>query len=232
MSRRARGPEAPWAARFGAILSLVTLIALPGDTSGRDGDDPGPDDTIDCGMTSLGTLLLIEGHPMQPERVLAALGGPSASGSSLEELRDAAAACGLRLEGVRLNKDERAIDRPMIIFLKRPRHGHYQVIRPVGHTGRLVQVIDPNWPPSVLDKASLMQSPEWTAIALVPARPPGWPVRIASGLIGGIAMAGMISIVPLLRRLGVRRSLHGGCPDLTSSPESPAGKRHQETDDS
>jgi hypothetical protein len=112
----------------------------------------------------------------------------------MEKLRDAARACGLSLRGVLLNKDERAIDRPMMVFLKRSQHGHFQVVRPVGNTGKLAQVIDPNSPSGsiIVDKLTMFRSPEWTGIALVPDRRPSWPVRIARGLIGGAVLAGLV----------------------------------------
>ena len=71
------------------------------------------------------------------------------------------------MSGVLLKKREDAIDRPMLVFLRRKGHGHYVVVRPVGHTGKLVQVIDNFGPPEVVDKATLLASPVWTGIALL-----------------------------------------------------------------
>ena len=166
----------------------------------------GIDDIVDCGTMSLAALLSLEGYPAAPELLVARLRPSSPAGPSLEELRNAAAASGLKLRGVRLNKEERAIDRPMIVFLRRTDHGHFQVVRPVGHTGKLAQVIDPNWPPAVVEKAALFATPEWTGIALIPDRGPGWGIRIAWGLVSGAAVAGLAWIGPRLRRRIVRRS--------------------------
>jgi hypothetical protein len=79
----------------------------------------------------------------------------------------------------------------MIVFLKRPQHGHFQVVRPVGHTGKLAQVIDASSSPEIVDRLAMFTSPEWTGIALVPDRGPGWTFRIAFGLGGGIALSAL-----------------------------------------
>lgn len=188
---------------YSCLLALA--LQLVGVARGDD-EAAGIDDVVDCGTLSLGALLTLEGYPVEPDLLLARLRASSPAGPSLEELRDAAATYGLRLRGVHLDKDERAIDRPMIVFFRRTGHGHYQVVRPLGHSGKLVQVIDPNWSPAVVDKAALFSAPEWTGIALIPERRPGWAVRIAWGLVGGGAVAGLGWVGPRLRRRMVRRS--------------------------
>ena len=124
----------------------------------------------DCGVQSVYILLRLEGHAANLNRIERHLPPPQASGYSMSELREAAGACGLSLAGVRLEKQEQAIDRPMVAYFKREGHGHFMVLRPVGHTGKLVQVIDPGETPDVLDKVDLFSSPEWTGFALVPFR--------------------------------------------------------------
>lgn len=201
---RQPGLRAPRSGRLGLYASLIALTLPMGGTARGVESADGIDDAVDCGTMALGALLWLEGHPVEPDFLLARLRPSSPAGPSLEELRETAGACGLALRGVRLRKDERAIDRPMIVFLKRSAHGHFQVVRPVGHTGKLAQVIDPNWPPAVVDQAVLFSAPEWTGIALIPDRRPGWGVRIAWGLVGGGAAAGLVWLGSRLRRRIVR----------------------------
>ena len=86
-----------------------------------------------------------------------------------------------RLIGIRLEKSVDAIDRPMLVFLKRGSHGHFVVIRPIGHTGKLVQVIDSARGTEVVDKSDLINSPDWTGLALIPVRT-DWQYNLALGL--------------------------------------------------
>ncbi len=88
----------------------------------------------------------------------------------MADLRDAARAHGLVLTGVTLRRDGAAPDRPALVFMKREGHGHFLIIRPVGHSGRLVQIIDTIGDPSITDAAELYATPQWTGIALVPTR--------------------------------------------------------------
>jgi Peptidase C39 family len=207
---RPHGNRASQSLRLGLFTSLVcVLFPLGAATRGDDGQ-AATGDAADCGTMALGTLLLLEGRQTEPAVLLANLRPSSAAGPSLQELRDAAAACGLTLRGVILNKDERAVDRPMIVFLKRPGHGHFCVVRPVGHTGKLAQVIDPNMPPYVTDKHVMFAAPEWTWIALIPDRRPAWGLRITWGLIGGAASASLGWAGSRWRR--VRRESVGGNP--------------------
>jgi hypothetical protein len=172
----------------------------PGNATPAEDDLGTADDRVDCGTISLGALLILEGHPIEPSILLDELGHSLPDGPSMAALRKAASAGGLTLRGVILNREDRAIDRPMIVFLKRSEHGHFQVIRPVGHTGKLAQVIDANLPPFVIDKRALFESPEWTGIALIPLRGPSWPVLIAWAVAGVYASALFGWIAPQLRR--------------------------------
>lgn len=199
MSRRHES-RPPRPCRLCLCSSLLALVVPLGVAIGDDRGAVGADAVVDCGTISLGVLLSLEGHPIEPDLLLARLRPSSPAGPSLQELRDAAAAHGLALRGVRLNREERAIDRPMIVFLQRDGHGHFQVVRPVGHTGKLAQVIDPNQPPMVVDKAALFAMPDWTGMALIPERRPGWLVRIGWGAIAGGAVGGLLWIGPRLRR--------------------------------
>lgn len=157
-------------------------------------DEPTP---YNCGFMALSTLSRLEGSPIEPDQLRSHLPAPKPAGYSMKELRDAARACGLGLSGVRLSTGDRSPNRPVLFFLKRRSHGHFVVVRPVGSSGKMVQVIDSAADPEVMDAAVLYASPEWTGLALVPVRP-NWPLRIASGL--GL---GTVAIV-LVRRLMTR----------------------------
>ena len=72
--------------------------------------------------------------------------------------------------------------------MKRTQHGHFLVIRPVGHTGKLVQIVDSLQSPEVIDKSVLLASPEWTGLALVPGRI-SWTPVLVGGSLGTIVFA-------------------------------------------
>jgi Peptidase C39 family len=122
----------------------------------------------DCGTVALYLLLHAEGHKTSLRDVQSLLPGPASAGRSMKDLRDGARALGMSLRGVVLPRKDGAIDRPMIVFLKRRPGGHFVFVRPVGHTGKLVQAIDPSFATAVMDKADLFAMPEWTGLALVP----------------------------------------------------------------
>jgi hypothetical protein len=191
--------------RLGAVtaasMMAAQILAVCGAAS-----EPTENRRYDCGIQSLYTLLRLEGVNVTLDRLERSLPAPSPTGYSLAELRDAASTCGLKLIGARLKPDAQAIDRPILAFLQRGKHGHFIVLRPAGHTGTLAQVLDMGSDPEMIDKATIFKSPEWTGLALLPARP-NWPARIAgaSGL-GGISIVLSPWIVKRLRRLRSRPS--------------------------
>jgi hypothetical protein len=121
------------------------------------------------------------------------------AGPSLAQLRDAAAACGLGLRRVRLRRSDWPLDRPALIHLDRHASRHYVVIRPIGHSGRLVQVIDRPNRIETLDFDGLVCSPGWTGLALIPSRP-NW----AAG--AGIVLVIVASVVILARTVARLRA--------------------------
>jgi hypothetical protein len=84
----------------------------------------------------------------------------------------------------------------MLTYFQRDNHGHFAVVRPVGHSGNLVQVIDPFEEPRVLDEKTLREADGWTGFVLVPYRPPwkSWLI-VATTLLLGTAL-----IAPALRK--------------------------------
>lgn len=175
-------------------LALWAVLALlrPGPVWGEPDLSPR---TYDCGVMSLYHLLRLEGRPTDLETIERHLPSSKAGQYSLKELRDAARACGLTLNGVRLPASGRPPSGPALVHLDRKPGGHFLLIRPVGHTGRLVQLLDSTRPPYVQDAETLYASPEWTGIALVPSRP-NQPARIAGFM---CALLGLALVVVSVR---------------------------------
>jgi ABC-type bacteriocin/lantibiotic exporter with double-glycine peptidase domain len=149
-------------------------------------DEPGASDSVDCGPSALYNLSRLLGRPLELDAIRSRLPSTRRGNFSMEELQKSALACGLRLRGVLLAKsEERAIDRPMLVFLNRGEHGHFLVLRPVGTTGKLVQVVDSVNPPAVIDKTALFAAKSWTGLALIPDEPRSWvlPARIAAAVV-------------------------------------------------
>jgi ABC-type bacteriocin/lantibiotic exporter with double-glycine peptidase domain len=135
------------------------------------GADPKPIvDPSDCGTRALYHLLRMEGRPVDFNRLRASLGASGPEGHSFRELRDAAGRFRLALDAVVLPKLRSAITGPTLVFLKNGSQGHFVVVRPVGHTGLLVQMLDGEQEPIVGDADRLFASPTWTGLALVPHR--------------------------------------------------------------
>ena len=181
-----------------AVYASISLLLPPAIHADEPPADPAPkeayssDDLYDCGTIALYNLHHLERGSADLDSIERALPKPRPSDYSMKELRDASRTLGLSLTGVLLNKEERALDRPMLVFLKRSKHGHFLVIRPVGHTSKLIQVIDSIQSPDVIDRSTLLASSEWTGLALVPSRPNSM-LRIAGGVAAVLAVVGFIA---------------------------------------
>ncbi len=153
--------------RRGLLLPMVVILGLSF-SSIVHGEEPKPEPKalFDCGTIALYNLLRWEGHPVSLEELAASLPPCPSAGYSMKELRDAARAFGVRLEGIQLSGGTKAPDRPALAFLKNGDHGHYVVVRPVGHTGSLVQVADLDLDPSVVEASKLYGSTTWTGMVL------------------------------------------------------------------
>lgn len=122
-----------------ALISILLLTPPPRAAAA------GPEEATrpDCGVNALFVLLRLEGVPVTLDRLEATLPRRQPDGYSMAELAAAARSLGLSLEGVRFDRGDRPPDRPAIMFLKDGQGGHFAVLRPVGTTGTMVQVIDP-----------------------------------------------------------------------------------------
>ena len=129
-------------------------------------DAPTDSSTLDCGTIALYGYLRSEGVTLSLADLTARLPVPRKSGHSLLELLQVARDLGVNARGVRWTDVGPRPDRPFLAYLRSERHGHFFVVRPVGHTGTLVQILDPNQPPDVIDSVAMTSDPRWTGIGL------------------------------------------------------------------
>ena len=131
--------------------------------------------TLDCGANALFVLFRLEGRPVALTQLERALPPRRTEGHSMAELASAAAALGLPLDGARFGKGDEVLTRPAIAFFKSAEGGHFAVLRPVGTTGTMVQVIDPPHVPRFADYENLFAARSWTGRVLI--RRDHWAVR-------------------------------------------------------
>ena len=158
---------------------------------------------FDCGTLSLYILLRLEGKTTDLGQITSHLPPVPASGYSMKELRDAAHEAGLELTGVKLKNVGRLDDGPSILYLNKEGHGHFVVIRPVGHTGNMIQMFDSARYPTLLDVDSFRNSQEWTGLVLIK------PARSRFVFYTGIAMSICLvsfGLLFLMKRLGTSSS--------------------------
>lgn len=156
---------------------------------------------LECGIYSLYVLLRLEGLGADYGSLRAALPVTNPAGHSMAELRDAAATFGLGLDGRQLARGVGAVDRPMIAYLGGGSKGHFVVIRPVGTTGSMVQVIDPPRSPWIGDLDQIATHKRWTGRVLVPSAVPTG--RLAT--IGALALSSLAVFGLVARRVVVAR---------------------------
>jgi len=165
----------------------------------------------DCGVKALFLLLQIEGRGVGIADLQRALPPRDPQGFSIAELARAAKSLGLRLDAVALGAKSPPPDRAAIAFFQDGGGGHFAVVRPVGVTGSLVQVIDPPREPEVVDYDRLAAARGWTGCLLIPQD--RWPAR---SLVAVASAVGGVTVVTaaLLRRgraaRRVRREPHPG----------------------
>lgn len=188
--------------------ALIAILAIPATIRADEAQAP---TKFDCGVNALFILLQLEGRPVDLDRVESALPRRHPDGYSMEELLAAGRSMGLSLEGVRFAKGDAALDRPAIAFVKDARGGHFTVLRPVGTTGTMVQVIDPPHVPWITDYDRLFESRTWTGRILIPRDP--WHVRYSVPL----ALAGLG--IPLVS-LSVWRHRRSSRPSPSDAPQT------------
>lgn len=170
------------ASRWKSILVLV-LAGVIGSPLRAEEEASRP---FDCGPSALFVLVKLMDRDATYEAVLQALPPRHPDGYSMMELQTAASKLGLGLSGARLDHGDRLAG-PAIAFVKSGREGHFVVLRPVGTTGRMVQVIDPPDAPEALDLDRLIDSPEWTGRLLIgESRTWRWVLWIGSICAGAV----------------------------------------------
>lgn len=190
------------------LTSVFALMGLPSPHGETSPPAASTAESFDCGTAALYQLLWLEGLPLPLIDVAGSLPAPRPAGFSMLELQAAARKCGLRLRGVQLGSSTRTPDRPLLIYLHRGPHGHFVVIRPVGWSGKLVQIIDPGNGSDVLDLEILAATPEWTGLALSPERA-DWRRVILGGLLAALASTGLFAVSHLVRRHRHNRQARG-----------------------
>jgi hypothetical protein len=177
--------------RIGSRRARLSLVVLLAQAVTARGAGPGETTKPDCGVNALFVLLRLEGRPVTLDRLESALPARRPDGYSMAELSAAAGSLGLGLEGVRFAKGDRALNRPAIAFLRDAKGGHFAVLRPVGTTGTMVQVIDPPAAPWIADYDRLFAARTWTGRILVPRDP--WPIPYAKPLLAVAAGATLLA---------------------------------------
>jgi hypothetical protein len=190
----------PWRIVFHrAQLWLIVLLVQALNVQGAE-----PEETtkLDCGVNALFVLLRLEGRPVTLDHLESALPPRHTDGYSMAELSTAAGSLGLDLEGVRFTKGDKALNRPAIAFLKDATGGHFAVLRPVGVTGTMVQVIDPPHAPWIADYDRLFAAQPWMGRILIPSDP--WLSRHKASVLAGLG--GVVLLVAGLKSLSRQRS--------------------------
>jgi Peptidase C39 family len=187
---------------------LIALLAIAQPVSTR-ASEAGETTRLDCGVHALYILLHLEGRPVAFDRLKSALPPWHPDGYSMAELSRVSRSLGLDLEGVRFAKGDKALVRPAIAFIKDVKGGHFMVLRPLGTTGTMVQVIDPPNVPWITDYERLLVSRPWTGRILLPRDP--WSVRYAIPLVLACLCVPLVSF-SVWRRLRTFGPIETGPP--------------------
>ncbi len=163
-----------------------------------------PYEAPDCAVNALYVLLQLHGRHADLAGVEAALPARGGADRSMADVRDAAGSFGLRLDGRSLRGRGAAIDRPTIALVNKSGRGHFLVLRPIGETGTLLQVLDPPLAPRVIDRERLLASGAWTGRVLVA---PTAGERATQILRFGLLLAIPTAIVALIARRARRRAV-------------------------
>ena len=147
-----------------AVLSLISVLALISLDATEADEDGKEADPWNFATISLYNILSLEGHRVSLAQLRGELGPPGEGGHSMRQIRDVAKRHGLVLDARVLPKQAAAIDRPILLFVRKGEEGHFTVVRPVGHTGKLIQSLDRDGP-TVFDADVLLNSPSWTGVA-------------------------------------------------------------------
>ena len=149
--------------RLFIFFLLLNTPALAASTSLAESE------SFDCGTLALFTLLRADGKTVRLAEVVSSLPSPVQGGFSVDDICRAARRMGLDVFPTRLQPGK-CPDRPALAFLRAGTNRHFLVVRPVGHSGRLLQVIDSRGTPFVVEAEEFLASPQWTGIVIIPRR--------------------------------------------------------------
>ena len=190
-----------------AVLSLISVLALISLDATEADEDGKEADPWNCATISLYNILSLEGHRVSLAQLRGELGPPGEGGHSMRQIRDVAKRHGLVLDARVLPKQAAAIDRPILLFVRKGEEGHFTVVRPVGHTGKLIQSLDRDGP-TVFDADVLLNSPSWTGVALVPRR-----LQLPGVVLLGVVLLGLAACFLLYQRSRRSRPVAAGMRD-------------------
>lgn len=183
-------PSLSTTGRTGVALIVASLVLGSSHPAAEADTDEPP--RLDCAVNALFLLLELEGQPASFERITASFpASRDPRGYSMAEIAAAARSLGLPLEGYQLPQAATPLREPVIAYVKTASGGHFAVLRRVGSTGTMVQVIDPPSPPWIADYGRVFQARSWTGRVLLRRDP--WTTRNASLLLGtaGLAVVGV-----------------------------------------
>lgn len=176
---------------FPRIVCVGLIMALgpelPGQSSHYDYQPPV------CGLNSLYMLMQIYRRPTSLEVLERSLPARHTLGYSMAELRAAAVASGLHLEGETFTQANVPLDRLAIAHLRthKPGGGHFVVLRPIGQHGLMVQVLERPFAPRAVDYADLLRANDGSLDLLIPrslAERYGTSVGRLAALVGVVAL--------------------------------------------
>jgi hypothetical protein len=129
-------------------------------------------------------MLALHGRSPDVQQLVRQLAPQGDGRLSMLTIRNAASQAGLIVEGRQLDRTSTLPARPFIAYLSEP-EGHFVVIRPIGRTQTLVQVLDGMNEPFVIDHERLKNSPSWTGRILITPEPTLrlWLLAITSGFV-------------------------------------------------
>jgi Peptidase C39 family len=198
--------------------SFISLLVLANAAVGAAPEQTRPND---CRVNALFILLRLEGRRVTLDRLESALPPRHPDGYSMAELAAASGSLDLPLDGVQFGRGAKPLDRPAIAFVQDARGGHFSVLRPVGTTGTMVQLIDPPHPPWIGDYDRLFAGSSWTGRILLPKDP--WTIRYAA--LFPLSAAGLLIVVAAIRHRRHRTiSFRRGAAVVHSPDHDPSGR--------
>lgn len=149
---------------------MAVLMSCQGGMAQEVGDSFRQSAKADCGAQAVYLLLSLHHKPVVIEDVISSFVDEDSAGHSMLELAQASSRLGLPVVGKRYQPGQTFPDRPVIAYLRLRDAGHFFVIRPVGATGTLVQILDPPHEPVIMELSELVKRDFWTGALLVPEK--------------------------------------------------------------